>query len=187
MSPPPSIRGLSQSFVDRADSAAFFEAWVGAVLARLGLYTLHYPFEADGKDTHGLTWDLEILTDHPYSLQPKDCSAFGSVQVEVKSVNLTFTEPSDYPYQEVLLCSQNSFNRKWPGYKDTGRDFLIVSRTTGHIVWVPYRTPAYLGKEVFDNSRGELYKAVWVDRAHLKTVKEFAQSVKENGEYFAGK
>ncbi len=170
MSPP--LKGVSQSFIDRADSAAFYEAWVGAVLARAGLYTLHHPFEIDGKD-HGETFDLGVFKNNlqPWYEQPGNT-------VEVKSLNLTFYNPDTYPFEEVLVCSQNSWLRKWPGRYYTMRDFLFVSRATGSIVWLPTMTQVTLGKDVEDKGRGEVYKAVTVQREALRPLQEFVDHVK---------
>ncbi len=164
------LQGVSKSFQDRADSAAFYEAWVGAVLARKGLYTLHNPFECDGKD-HSQSFDLEVgyeraQFDHDETLR-----------VEVKSLNLTFTCPEDYPFPEVLLCSQSSFNKKWPGRDYTMRDFLLVSRKTGHIVWVPQMVQVS-SKEVHDNTRNETYQAMTVNQSALRSLTEFTDTFK---------
>lgn len=166
------LRGVSQSFRDRADPAAFWEAWVGAVLARAGLYTTHCPFEIDGKD-HGQTFDLMVGTcpegDY-YDMKP----------VEVKSLKLTFNDPDTYPFDEVLVCSQNSFLRKWPGRDYSMRDFLFVSTQTGSIVWLPSMTKVTLGREIRDNSRNEVYKAVSASKDMLRPLDEFVEYIKGN-------
>lgn len=161
------IKGVSQSFRDRADSAAFYEAWVGAVLARAGLYTLHYPFEIDGKD-HSQTFDLETWS------EPENTR----YTVEVKSLNLTFHNPESYPFEDVLLCSQSSYMKKWPGRDYTMRDFLLVSRVTGAVVWVPRMTQVTFEREIEDRGRGEVYKAVTVQREALMDLSEFVSHVK---------
>ncbi len=167
-----SIKGVSQSFIDRADSAAFYEAWVATVLTRGGLYVLHYPFVIDGKD-HSQSYDLEVFRDIP-------CGDWGGelchgTSVEVKSLSLTFTCPEDYPFPEVLLCSQSSFNKKWPGRDYTMRDFLLVSRKTGSIVWVPTMTQVGV-KTVTDKTRNETYQAMTVNQSALSTLQDFVET-----------
>ncbi len=95
--------------------------------------------------------------------------------LEVKSVNLTFSTVKDYPFNDVLVCSQASFQKKWPGANKTGRDFLIVSRLTGSIVWLPSGSSVELGREVFDKSRSELYKVVQAKKSDLRELCDFTE------------
>ncbi len=164
---------VSKSFLDRADSAAFWEAWVGAVLARAGLYTMHYPFIADGDPSHGTTWDLDVSATNPYP-----SAAPVPIQTEVKSLNLSFGSVADYPYSEVLVCSQNSWIKKWPSRDYTMRDFLFVSRVTGDIVWLPTMSQVRMGKEVTDSTRGQTYKVVTTDKANLASLEDFVSYAK---------
>ncbi len=165
--------GVSDSFRGRADSAAYWEAWCGAVLSRANLHTHHYPFPggdfgSDGE--YGHTWDLNVSnTAYPWGNQHP---------VEVKSVNLTFTNASDYPCDSVIVCSQNSFLRKWPGSSSVGRDFLFVSRITGNIVWLPSASKISVGHETMDRSRGELYKTVHAKKSDLHDLSEFVEKVR---------
>ncbi len=165
-------RAVSQSFIDRADGAAFYEAWVGAVLARAGLYTVHHPFLIDGKD-HGHTWDLDVCAVDP-------CRSGGGLtitSVEIKSLSLSFERPASYPYENVLVCSQNSWLRKWAGKDTVQRDFLLVSKPTGAIIWVPTGSKVELGVEVTDRSRNETYKAVQVNKGSLRPLQDFIESL----------
>lgn len=167
--------GVSQSFRDRADSAAFYEAWVGSVLARAGLYTLHYPFEIDGKD-HGLSFDMTVSNeawddiDGHTHLIPFD--------VEVKSLSVPFTDVSSYPFNEVLVCSQNNFLRKWPGTDVVGRHFLFVSKPTGSIIWLPKGSKVTLGHDQLDRTRNEVYKVVKCTKGQLCPLQDFVELVK---------
>lgn len=162
------LSGVSNSFRSRADSAAFWEAWVAAVLTRSGLYVTCMPWEIDGKD-HGQSYDLEVRGGDIISLIHK---------VEVKSVNLTFHNTLDYPFENALVCSQSSFLKKWSGKDSVGRDFLIVSRVTGNVLWIPKGTKVELGVEVHDSTRNETYKAVQTSAKNLRELHEFVQKVK---------
>lgn len=168
---------VSESFKKRADSAAFYEAWVGAVLARAGLYTVHHPFTIASDHTsiatYGHTWDLDVSGLNPLSESPD------SVQVEVKSLSQAFRNPSDYPFQEVLVCSQKSWLTKWPKALLTPRDFLYVSRETGSVLWLPRCSHVRLGVDVYDKSRNELYKAVQAKKTDLKDLAAFTEYVHE--------
>jgi hypothetical protein len=169
---------ISESFRRRADTAAFFEAWVGSVLSRMGLYTLHHPFttsEETGNtvESYANSWDLNVGDRFDYQDQPANLWP----RVEVKSVNLAFTSPDSYPHEQVLLCSQNSYMRKWPGVSDTKRHFLLVSRKTGHLLWVPVGTTVEYGVKVYDKSRDESYRAVAVKKGDLRNVKAFAEAI----------
>jgi hypothetical protein len=174
-----------EHFASRANEAAFWEAWVGAVLARSGLYTLHHPFTVAksrlevGDYSH--TYDLDVISwERDYGHQ--DYIAYppieGSVAVEVKSKETFFTSPTDYPYKTVILCSQSSYLRKWPGTAATKRDFLFVSRPTGSILWVPTGSPVTMGNTTFDGKRGELYATVSVPKESLKPIGDFVGYVK---------
>lgn len=179
------MKGVSPSFRARADSAAFYEAWVGAVLARAGLYTIHHPFVADGGEYHGQTWDLDVYKE-PLDLtwSNVDVRSLGSsslIPVEVKSLSLTFYNPDTYPFDDVLVCSQNSWLKKWPGKNTVQRDFLMVSRPTGSLVWVPKGTPVTLGVDVFDSTRREAYKAVKTGREYLRPLADFVEMVENHG------
>lgn len=176
---------VSQSFRDRADSAAFYEAWVGAVLSRAGLYTLHHPFQIDGKD-HSQSWDLDVSFSHPGTLHydSRDVRSLrsSSVPVEVKSLSLTFLNTDSYPFDHVLICSQSSWLRKWPGTGTVQRDFLLVSRPTGAIVWIPKGTPVTLGHPVHDKQRNETYKAVKTNKGYLRPLSDFVEAIKDSNQ-----
>lgn len=167
--------GVSDSFRGRADAAAYWEAWVGAVLSRAGLYTEHYPFyitDGPGGIDYSQTWDLNVAN------EPVAHAGFGSVQVEVKSVNLEFTSVRNYPRPDVMVCSQNSFLRKWPGRGTVGRDFLFVSRITGNVVWLPKDSPISVGHVTHDRTRNEVYKTVHARRSDLRDLVDFIEEVK---------
>lgn len=170
--------GLSSNFRDRADSAAFFEAWVGAVLARAGLYTLHHPFTLaetrEDIESYAQTVDLGVGAD----ASSFDSEVYDFKEVEVKSSNLTFHTTLDYPFPELLICSQNSWEKKWTKAYTTRRDFLFVSRQTGAILWLPTKTPVTLGNLVHDATRNQTYKAVKTSSDNLRALDEFVHMVK---------
>lgn len=160
---------VSESFKRRADSAAFWEAWVGAVLSRAGLYTLHHPFTIAKNYTevreHGQTWDLEAWSENRNQLK-----------IEVKSVNLTFLGPVSHPHDDVNLCSKKSFDRK--GWVDVlGRDFLIVSRATGSIVWVPEGSIVDFS-DTFDSDRKEKFAICTTRKVNVQDLHAFVEKVK---------
>lgn len=171
--------GLSKSFMERANEAAFWEAWVGAILSRAGLYTVHHPFTlADGAEKlseYANTWDLDVSAGNPCNLEDA-CE----LPVEVKSMNKTFTCPEDYPYDDLLVCSQASFQRKWPGMDHTCRDFLFVSRYSGAVLWLPAGAPVTLNHEQWDHDRGEVYRVVKADKSQLRDISAFVAYVKED-------
>ncbi len=169
---------VSESFARRADSACFYEAWVASVLARAGLWTIHHPFtlakSSESFAAMGQSWDLDVSKN-----QPGPILSLPGVSVEVKSLSNSFHNPSDYPYQSVLVCSQKSFIKKWPGRDRIGRDFLFASRDTGAILWLPKGSPVTLGNEVYDKGRGELYLTVTSDKSLLLGLSHFIEMVYE--------
>ncbi len=110
-------------------------------------------------------------------MDPKWSESIDPVQVEIKSLSLSFNGPSDYPFTSLLVCSQKNFLKKWPGWSKTGRDFLFVSTQTGAIVWLPRGTKVELGCEVLDKTRNELYKAVRAPRMNLRSLDEFVSHI----------
>lgn len=165
-------------FASRANEAAFWEAWVGAILSRCGLYTVHHPFTVANNPgevhLYGETFDLDVGPIHPYGCCEHH-DQIPMVETEVKSLSLTFTCPEDYPFDQVLVCSENSHKRKSDQYK-TPRPFLMVSRPTGAIVYVPAGTDLAV-RSVHDASRGETYKVVYCKKGDLRGLKAFVQAV----------
>ncbi len=147
---------------------------MASVITRAGLWVLHEPFVLAKTSREfaeaAQSFDLAV------SPHRDNVDSFG-LPVEVKSLNLTFHNPSDYPHATVLICSQSNFLKKWPGRDTTGRDFLFVSRETGAILWVPKDTQVTFGNETYDRSRNELYKTVTVNKSELKTLNEFTEMV----------
>lgn len=161
-------RGLSESFKARANEAAYWEAWVGSVLSRAGLYTLHHPFPADGGD-YPLSWDLDVgVTGLEGDMHP----------VEVKSVSISFHNAEDYPFDDALVCSHNSWEKKWPQSIYTKRDFLFVSNKTGSILWLP-KFKEVSTKKQLDKVRGETYLVKYTSKKNLKELYEFVETIKE--------
>ncbi len=166
---------ISESFKQRADSSAFFEAWVGAMLSRSNLFTLHHPFTLATETGNPLsfyshTWDLDVSPDNRVF-----------TPVEIKSVNLKFTEPNDYPHMGILVCSDASWQKKWPGSEKTGRDFLMVSRETGGIVWVPKGTETGI-TQVTDKTRNETYACRTTHKSELVSFGFFVEHIQGFGQ-----
>jgi len=172
-------RAFSKSFVNRADYAAFWEAWVGAMLSRQGMYTLHYPFtliEETGlpKSHYAHAWDLSVGVPRSTGHAPLNWS----LHLEVKSVNLKFSFHGDYPHNGVLVCSKPSWDRKWPNSPHTVRDFMMVSRVTGNAVWLPTGSLVEV-VEVTDKSRGEKYRCMAAHKSCLRSFEDFVATVKD--------
>ncbi len=163
---------ISESFKQRADSSAFFEAWVGAMLSRCNLLTVHHPFTLANETGNPVsfyahTWDLDVSADNKLF-----------TPVEVKSVNLKFTEPNDYPHLGVLVCSDASFTKKWPGKSKTQRDFLMVSRETGGIIWLPKGTETGI-TVVTDKTRKETYDCRTTHKSSLLPLSAFVAHIND--------
>ena len=166
---------ISDSFRKRADSGAFFEAWVGAKLSRSNLFTVHHPFTLASETGNPMTfyahsWDLDVSRDNRVF-----------TPVEVKSVNLKFSFPNDYPHLGVLVCSDASFQRKWPGKDATQRDFLMVSRETGGIVWLPKGSDTGITM-MHDKSRNESYACRTTHKSSLRDFAEFVSQINNMGQ-----
>lgn len=165
---------VSDSFRRRADSAAFFEAYAASRLTRLGLHVVLYPVvvAAPGESLEAFhrTVDLRVHG----ACEPGSSHSTG-FPVEVKSQNMSFTDdPSSYPKDRPLVCSQSSWSHKCAGRNTTRYDQLYVSRVTGGILWLPAESPVTLGVEVYDSKRKELYKAVATSKEYLRPVSVFA-------------
>ena len=170
---------ISESFKRRADSAAFFEAYVAAKLSRAGLWVLHHPFtlaSETGRDrlSYAQSVDLEVtgtqqdMSDYPES----------RIDVEVKSSGVTFEDtPYTYPKLNILVCSKLSWDRKWGSSPFLERDFLFVSRKTGAILWLP-RGAHCVEALVTDRTRNESYVAMEATKHSLRPLSEFVEEVK---------
>jgi hypothetical protein len=175
------LKRFSQSFLNRADEAAFWEAYVGAVLARAGLYVVHNPMKlGEFHDPACSTQsDLGVYQAHPDSVE---FELEAGTQIEVKSRNIRFTSPEDYKCDDVRVCSESWFRKNWGSYEKFARDFFLVSQQTGAIVWVPAGTHAVFGKEIRDNERNESFKIVQCHKSDLRTVEEFVKSLEHGKE-----
>ncbi len=166
--------GISEGFKARADTAAFFEAWAGAILSRHNLFTCHHPFTLATETGlpalyYANSWDLDVSADN---------TVF--TPVEVKSVNHKFTLPNDYPYADIFVCSETSWNKKWPTTRKTQRDFLFVSRISGGIIWLP-KGADVVGAALVDKTRSESYRCVTTHNSLLRSLDEFVEHVKATG------
>jgi hypothetical protein len=174
-----------QTFQSRADPAAFWEAWVAAVLKRRGLYVVQHPFQTTeelGKPAEhwAHTWDLDVAIDWPDA----PATYWARLPAEVKSQSLQFLKPRDYPERDdagkgMLVCSQNSWVKKWGHKNHVQRDFLFVSMRSGAVLWLPTGSPVTLGVKTVDRTRNEHYLTVRTSPSLLRTVDEYVASVRE--------
>ncbi len=201
----PGPAAMPVSFEGRLEQGAFWEAWVGSVLARCGLYTLHHPSVPDKAAAWKESWDLDVFSETPGTFGFESCptrkpvpegmkrgglpesttrdgslSALGPVPVEVKSSRLSFASPKDYPMPTALVCSQDSWMAKWAGKETIQREFLLVSRDTGHLVWIPTGTKVQMNHPVHDRNRSYSYKCVVVGKEQLRPFQEFVAHVKNS-------
>ena len=170
---------ISESFKRRADSAAFFEAYVAAKLSRAGLWVLHHPFtlaSETGRDRLSYAQSVDLtVSAKERGIQP--CGDF--LDVEAKSSGVSFEDnPDSYPKPSILVCSSVSWVRKWGYTEFTERDFLFVSRKTGGILWLP---KAVRCKErlVTDRTRNEHYVAMEAPVTQLLHLEQFVRMVKD--------
>lgn len=111
---------VSESFRSRANSACFWEAWVGAVLCRAGLEVTHYPFTV-----HGEPGALPDVGDYATSFD-LTCFLPGSdpwifQNVEVKSLSVPFVSRDSYPDEQVFVSSYNNHLKKFGCTDQIGR------------------------------------------------------------------
>lgn len=179
-------RAVSQSFRDRADGAAFFEAWVGMTLTRAGLWVILHPWTMDGDD-YGQSWDLDVMVAPTSSFKNErgaEVSTFAPLNhnmFDVKSLSVSYGGVSDYPFNDVLVCSQSSYNRKFGHLKSSGLggNFLLVSKVTGSIVWVPKGSPITMNNTVHDRGRNEVYQAVRTSKQYLRPLQDMVELLKK--------
>lgn len=158
-------------FASRANEAAFWESWVGAVLARCGLYTIHHPFTVARDITevggYAESWDLEVASDRegPW------------VNLEVKSKAEPFgNDPMDFPFSTAIVCSASSHRRRHKQTSAAGSDYVLVSTVTGAMLWIPRGTILLPSTTVTDAKRGETYKAVAVSKGCLRGLKDYTKT-----------
>ncbi len=179
-----SANPMPSGFSERLAVGALWEAWSASVLTRCGLYVLLHPVVVGGDRDHSVSHDLDVFAADPlFSDNVKVNRSFtgavkASIPAEVKSNKFTFHGPDDYPHDTVLVCAQDSWMNKWPGKETVQRDFLLVSRVTGHLVWVPTGTKVTLGYPVHDRNRQYSYNCAVVNAGQLRPLKDFVAKVK---------
>jgi hypothetical protein len=176
------VRGaaIGKSFRERADSACFFEAWVGSCLSREGITTIHHPFTLASEtgrplSAYATSWDLtaKFIYEGP---DAKVGGARDSVRMEVKSSKMSFTHAHNFPTEKVLVCSKKNWDAK--GWENiTVRPFVYVSRVTGKIVWLPPGNPV-ITSIVTDRTRGETYDCVCVRKDRLRDFADLVRWIK---------
>lgn len=145
----------SESFLNRLDGAAFWEAWVASKIARAGLSVTMNPAADD------LPPDLTV-TDSVTGLI--------KLPVEVKSRDVNFTGPDDYPFATVNLCSESYYKRTL----SHPRHYLSVSHHTGAIVWVPNWIELKPGVQL-DGKRKETFSVMHAKKSELRSFDAFLQ------------
>jgi hypothetical protein len=167
---------ISESFKSRADTAAFWEAWVAACLTRAELEVLLLPLTIAKTDEEFQSYQKrvgDILVGIPG--HPKR-------SVEVKSASRNFVTAKDVP-ERMLLCSDASHRRKTNAEHNTSyAHFLMVSTVTGAIIWVPKGTPTEV-TVVTDSSRNETYKCRTVARADVRELSDFVEHLEREFGY----
>lgn len=159
-----------KTFMERQSGSAFWEAYVASRIALEGFAVTINPsnqgehVDPSRFDSH----DLDIHV-HPDATLP----------VEVKSRNIKFYDHLDA--EKTWVCSQFFFLNNWPGKDALGRDFLIVSKQTSCILWVPAGTKVELGRERVDRSRGSVFKVAEVKTADILPFAEFVRFLKGHG------
>lgn len=158
---------------ERADDAAKWEAYVAGKIARGGIQVLQQPFtlatsRAELK-AYAKTVDL-IVAGFP---------------VEVKSKGVEFgDEPSEYPYEDILICASSAYKNKYGADGQHG-DFIHVSTRTGALLWLPAGS-ACGERRVYDSRRKEAYYAKYAAKEKLRTFAEFlsAYRSRQDGGHF---
>lgn len=185
-------RDMPKSFADRLAVGAFWEGYVASCLALNGLHTLHNPAVVGGERDHSISHDLDVFANNPFepgTFTDESCLrerrggdkegvTKAQTQLEVKSSKLTFTGPLNYPNITATVCAQESWMNKWPGKETVQRDFILVSRVTGSMVWVPVGAKVQMNHMVHDMVRNYTYKCVIVGREQLRTFQEYVAKVK---------
>ncbi len=196
---------MPASFADRLTVGAFWEGWVATCLTKHGLHVLCHPAVVGGERNHSISHDLDVFAHDPNfsgTFASESClrrKAFGGdeegwsaeaasqrvspnepIQLEVKSSKHSFTGPDDHPESTVMVCAQDSWLNKWPGKETVQRNFILVSRVTGRMAWIPTGTKVQMNHPVHDRNRNYSYKCVVVGKEQLRTFKGFVNYVKNH-------
>lgn len=152
------------------------EAYVGCLFSRQGLYVLHTPlFEAiTEEDKRTLMYDVSDLLIYRKPIAWND----EGVHVEVKSSTGGIHLVNNERAHGVLLCSANSFRRKYGALAETPCVHAFVDGGANVRL-----LPAGLPVAVIpwkDRTRDELYDVVVAlcNRRDFMTVKEVADGIK---------
>ena len=122
-------------------------------------------------DLHGIKTEMpelefrESIEKIPTFLNSKDMIANGQ-RIEVKSRTISFTSPNNFPYSTVLLDP--------PKKSDARKDvfaYIIVSRSTGAMIWLPMSSKEQWKVErKFDSVRKFWDDFYSVDKKLFKTM-----------------
>jgi hypothetical protein len=164
---------ITQSFIDRMDSASFTEAFAGGYIARLGYYVLHMPVRIAKRgdklsDWYG-TCDLQVYYGPG---RAAEIAPDITLEVEVKPVKLTLEA---YLAQEhVPLCSSSAWKRKFKEAMAVPALNLFTFVTAdAKTICAPPLTPMFYGM-IADPSRGTTYP---VARAHTKDLRGLEETL----------
>jgi hypothetical protein len=162
----------SASYCARMNEASFWETWVATVLSRAGLFTVHWPSLVDGGTEHLDSWDLGVAHKNPFDYR----------KVEVKAFNIPFNSAENIR-RPLFLSSQVAWDRKGLGAENhtgnhTLREWLIVSKITGMVVWVPKGSPVVTHVPQHDMSRDERFLGVTVDGKYVRSLDRFVEEVR---------
>jgi hypothetical protein len=86
--------------------------------------------------------------------------------VEVKSRNLFFTRPQDYPYETCLVDTVEGYNAK----EEKPLGYIIVSTHTGAMLWLDSDVAAWQIDKQADPDRGIEYAAYVAPKRLLRPL-----------------
>lgn len=174
---------ITKSFVDRCDTAAYWEAYVAGLLSRLGLDVIHPALTIAGpddklEDFYGSS-DLVVgyALDSGMDLDGAAIGFNAVASVEVKSSTKTLAE--NQKYDRTLVCSQNAWKRKFgDGITGVPKKYAFVFISSdGHTRVLPPESTVGV-RRVFDKSRCEVYQCMDCDSKDLITLEEWVEQIR---------
>ena len=114
-----------------------------------------------------------VLPDHnPQKDFCQSLDAIGMVSLEIKTRNLTFTAPSDFPYPTVFLDDEQGLSRGPAPFA-----WVLISRPTGAWVWASAldRDDEWKFETVWDSLRGFKIRALVAPARVLRPAEQLLQ------------